>query len=382
MKRIIYVDNFSTGIFQEVFNTSSLKMMSTIFEEVVYYTSNSVKKNTYSFYNEKPVNITHRFIPILNFNNSFGNFIRHLLPIFTSIYVILKSKKSDIIYFNYNVLWAMPVINFLSRVLNKKIILMCHGEMEYLVNGVNINFLSTYLLRKFKSNSFEPANNLYFCVIGVHIKKNLVKLLPNKVSRKLVYFNHSHIFKEAPKKDDLVSTTINVGVVGTVRENKWLSSIMELGNNIKSIPHISFSAVGRVYCKEAQLVEAGINIVKDSNTRFLSRAEMNHAISKLDYVLFLYPVGSYKYTASGALFDAIDNEKQILALKNDYFNDVFNYCPELGSLFNNIQELTEFIKELNDSNKKRIDYENIKNKLSPQSAAKLFKSQLKNNFNI
>ena len=42
---------------------------------------------------------------------------------------------------------------------------------------------------------------------------------------------------------------------------------------------------------------------------------MDNEISKLDYVIFLYPEGSYKYTASGALFDAINQEKQILALK-------------------------------------------------------------------
>ena len=52
MKRLVYVDNFSVKNFQEIFNASSLKMMSDVFEEITYYTSKSNKIETYSLIDE------------------------------------------------------------------------------------------------------------------------------------------------------------------------------------------------------------------------------------------------------------------------------------------------------------------------------------------
>lgn len=379
MRKIIYVDNFSTKNFQEIFNASSLKMISDISDQVIYFTSKSNKVETYSLLSEVPKNIKFKFIPIFGFNNSLGNIIRHILPVFTSLYVIMRTKKTDVIYFNYNVLWAMPFINFLSKTLNKKIVIMCHGEMEYLINGVKLNFISAYFLKKFLSKSFKPSDSLYFCVLGEHIKENLKKILPQHISNKFLFFNHSHIFNSNPPKNHLVVTsTVNIGVVGTIRENKWMSSIIELGQKIRNSPHIKFSVIGRVYADTQKLIDTGIEFVNESDKRFLSRHEMDKAISKLDYVVFLYPNGSYKYTASGALFDAIDKEKQILALKNDYFNSIFKYCPQIGKLFNNVDELSNYIKTLNANESSTIDFEFIKLKLGTNKAGKIFKNQLNN----
>lgn len=376
MNKIIYVDNFSTKNFQEIFNVSSLKMMSDVFDEVVYYTSKSNKVATYGLFNEVPKNIKYRFIPIIGFSNALGNVIRHIFPIITSLYVILRTKKKDVIYFNYNVLWAMPFINFLSKTLNKKVVLMCHGEMEYLTNGVKINVISDYFLKRFLSKSFKLSRSLYFCVLGEHIKKNLKILLPQHVSDKFLFFNHSHVFKTIAQKNKIISSEVNIGLVGTVRSNKWLSSIIELGQKIKDSPHINFTAIGRVYCDVQTLHDVGINIVNESDSRFLSRNEMDNAISKLDYVVFLYPKESYKFTASGALFDAIDQEKQILALKNDYFNSIFKHCPQIGKLFNNIEELSNYIKSLNTNQSSSLDFEYVKLKLGTIKAGEMFKKQL------
>ena len=376
MKKIIYVDNFSIKNFQEIFNASSLKMMSEVFDEVVYYTSSSNKESTYGLLNEVPKNINHRSIPIVGRNNTFFNVIRHILPIFTSLYVILITNKAHIIFFNYNVLWAMPLINFLSKILNKKIVIMCHGEMEYLTNGVKINFISYYFLRRFLSKSFKLSETLFFCVLGEHIKENLKALLPQHISSKFLFLNHSHTFNTIPQKKIFVDEKVNIGVVGTIRENKWLSSILEFGNQIKDIPHINFTAVGRVYCDTLELLDAGIEIVQESDSRFLSRIEMNNAIAKLNYVVFLYPESSYKYTASGALFEALDHEKQILALKNDYFKNIYKHCPEIGKLFNNVEELIDYIKILKTNETFNVDFEAVKLKLGTNEAGKIFKNQL------
>ena len=262
MKRLVYVDNFSVKNFQEIFNASSLKMMSDVFEEITYYTSKSNKIETYSLIDEIPKNIKYKFIPIFGSNNFLGNIVRHFIPIFTSSYVIIISKKTDIIFFNFNVLWAMPIINFLSKFLEKKVILMCHGEMEFLTKNINIILFLISCLRRFLSKSFEPSRLLYFCVLGDHIKENLKSILPETIFNKFIYFNHSHVFNSNSINNNNNLNTINLGIiVGTMRENKWISSIIELGKKIKYYPNINLKAIGRVYYDVNKLNDSCIKLL-------------------------------------------------------------------------------------------------------------------------
>ena len=129
---------------------------------------------------------------------------------------------------------------------------------------------------------------LYFCVLGEHIKEKFNYLGPETIFNKFIYFNHSHVFNSNSINNNNNLNTINLGIVGTMRENKWISSIIELGKKIKYYL-INLKAIGRVYYDVNKLNDSCIQIVDDSNFRFLSRNEMDNEISKLDYVIFLYP---------------------------------------------------------------------------------------------
>ena len=60
---------------------------------------------------------------------------------------------------------------------------------------------------------------------------------------------------------------------------------------------------------------------------------------QIDYALFTYKLNSYKYTASGALIDAINFEKPIIALSNDYVKSYFDIYGNIGYLCNSYEEL-------------------------------------------
>ena len=102
---------------------------------------------------------------------------------------------------------------------------------------------------------------------------------------------------------------------------------------------------------------------------------MNNYMSMLDYVIFLYPKDGYILRASGAIFDAIDNEKPILAIKNEYFNYLFSKYQEIGYLFENTEGIFEYLNNINQQNTS-TDYKKIKHQLSPEIIALHFKKEL------
>lgn len=375
-KNIIYVDSFSVGAFHEMFNASSLKMFAEMFNEVTYFTSNSVKNNIYRILNDVPGNIQHKHIPIIGGDNKIGSLLRLFIPILTNSYILLKSNRNDLIFFNYNALWSFPLVNFLSKILNRKVIIMCHGEMEYLTTDIHLNYFSRYGLNRFKSQKFEPSKGIYFCVLGKSIKQNLQRCVSEKVRNKIISFDHSYIFRDKVSCENKNNTITRIGTVGTIRWEKGLELLIQMGENLKTNNNISIHALGRVRCDPKLLKDAGVNIIEESDQRFLTREELDNAISQLDYIIFLYPQDGYKYTASGALFDAIDNEKPILALRNDYFNYVFKSLANVGLLFKNENELIDYLNGFKNKSKS-IDYKRIKNKLGPKAVGEVFLNELK-----
>ena len=111
----------------------------------------------------------------------------------------------------------------------------------------------------------------------------------------------------------------------------------------------------------------------------LNEEQFNNYIEELDYILYFYPSSSYKLTASAAIFDAIFREKPIIAIKNDYFEYIFNKNKNIGYLCKDFEELRNKIEEI--SNEKRGDeYSYQKNELkklkkyfSPESIAYKFR---------
>ena len=92
-------------------------------------------------------------------------------------------------------------------------------------------------------------------------------------------------------------------------------------------------------------IELPSNIKLIGNENGLSREEYEKSINALDYILYLYPIHSYKLTASGAIMDAIKLERPIISLKNDFFSYLFqDSCP--GYLTGSTDELISTIEKI------------------------------------
>lgn len=113
-------------------------------------------------------------------------------------------------------------------------------------------------------------------------------------------------------------------------------------------------------------------------SEFLSRAELAARIGRLDYALFLYPPEEYELTASGSILEAINYEKPILSLRNDYFGYLFEKFGAFGVLFNSVDEMIAALSSeiptlpLHD----QFDFKALKHRLSPESVAAGLRSTL------
>lgn len=374
MKKLIYADTFSLGAFHETFNASSLMMFSMIYSHITYRASKSSMQCVENLIGDFPPNVTYKPICIITGSSHWGSFLRLLSSAIWNITLVLLQKDDEVIYFNYNSLWATKVINKIVKIRKTELIITCHGEMEFHKDNIKLNALSQNCLNSFKDSRWEIADGLYFCVLGKSILRNIQKIVPKNLSEKFISYEHSfipHKHKERKSKDG----KFRIGTIGTVRENKGLKQRIFIGNALKGNPNILFYSLGSIMCNPYLLSQANIQFIPDSEKVFVPRDILNKYIDNMDCLIYIYPEDKYKLTASGALFDAIDREKIVLSLHNDYFDEIFRKA-NLGKQFSSINELCDFLRKADLSVFNTINFEQNKYLLSYEYASKDLKDVL------
>lgn len=374
MKKLIYADTFSVGAFHETFNASSLMMFSMIYDKVVYRASKSSAQCVERLIETFPSNVEYKSIRLWAGSGSIGNFMRYLSSAVWNIILSLKQRRNEVLYFNYNSLWAMRLINFIARLRKINVIIACHGEIGYLINGIRLNSPAQAGLELFTDPRWNIAPSLHFCVLGESILANVPQVVAAKHLRHFISYEHSFIpHKVTPQMGDGV---YRIGTVGTIRKEKGLEQLLAMGEALKVVDKTEFYALGRVTCNPQLLSNAGVKFIPGTEKGYVPKGVLNQYIDKMDCLVFFYPTDSYKFTASGALFDAIDREKLILSLHNDYFDGIFDIA-NFGKLFDSIDEMITFVSQKGTLDKlQKIDFTNNKEKLSYTGAAIRFRERL------
>ena len=342
MSKLIYLDSFNVGSDHEVFNSSSLLMFSHIYSKVDYYSCKSSRDATFSLIKEIPSNINYIKIPVLSSNSLFESFLHHFITAIINILFVIKARNSTLII-NVNNLWELPALNFLMGYMTRKVIVICHGELEYLVNGKRLNCFSEKSLHWLLDDSTTISRGLYFSVLGESILGNVRKVLPYSVATHFISFNHTFISSVISPQSNYGEYPC-IGVVGTAHPNKGLNEILSFGNKLKEVlPNCLFYTLGRVLCDTKILKDNNVHYIEDSDIKFVERNILISKIKEMDIIVFLHDIDSYKFTASGALMDAIDCEKNILSLHNDYF-DCVNSLVMFGQMFYDIDDMIKCIE--------------------------------------
>ena len=149
--------------------------------------------------------------------------------------------------------------------------------------------------------------------------------------------------------------------MGAGRIAKGIDEFFDLAKSLNDISsRLEFVVVGGVE-KNAQRATEGVAVLAEVPGG-LEPEEYAKEIGDLDCALFLYQQ-NYALTASGAVFDVINQRVEIWSLPNDYLSDLASEDSESGILFfRNVQEIEwELRRRVNEEiGFKKHDYAGIR----------------------
>jgi glycosyltransferase involved in cell wall biosynthesis len=363
MKKTYYIDTYSTNNLHEVFNASSLLMFSKIFRTIEYRADKSSKINVEILLSKMPDNVNYKPIVVINARNVLGRFIKQIFATITNCYYIYSSNITDTVIINYNTMLSVYFINVATFIFNKKVIVICHGEMYYLKYERKTSLLFKKNKQFFKSSKTNLANGLYFAVLGDFILNNLRDVVSSQVLKKMFSIDHSFVSQNVVRKIQS-DKNFQIGIIGSLRKSKGLDELLTVVKKCREInKNIDFVIVGSFDYETSFLKENGFTIPDGIDGSFLSRKKMGQLISSLDYALYLLPKDIYQFTASGSFFDAIDCEIPIIALKNDFFEYYQEKYGSYGYLVDTLDEIIDVICKSTTNKKSTFDVVSVKKKI-------------------
>ena len=349
-QKIVFIDSNSIGSFHEVFNLGFLvNLLKQEVAQIVYFSDKSSINAIRELANRKEIKIdtkkiSHKSLPLLSGQTTYSILLRMILGVFINTFLFLKYRKHTVVFSNLNPLFAV-VFNFLASTTNKNYYFVCHGELEYLIQ--NPPFYKPLRLYKFFMKVFfsTKAKNIKLILIGSTIKENLMKVVPTLTNNELEVMKHPYLF-DKNQLEELNKKRISIGTVGSISESKGFKEVVNLSkllNQSSRTGPIQIKVIGK------HLMDVRHYKYLDFISKYgeiINYTTYNEEVSKLDIVIFCYSPDSYSLTASGAIFDAINHNKVIVALKNDYFSSVFKDAGDLGYLCADVSEMQEKIFEL------------------------------------
>ena len=376
--KICIIDSYSHKNFHEICNASIFIECLSIADEITYFSGSSALKSLKSIIGDRDVSsVTFKIIPVVEGDSKVHTVLRFLMSAIINSFLLLKNEKEDIIFYNYNNAFSLPLLNFINKFFKRKLAILCHGEFEIFNKNTIQNhsifwkFYNNIVKAFFTNDNTKTAENIIFFVLGDNIKNNLEKHVSCHLLNKIYSIDHSYINKSSNTLKRNHESIIRIGMIGQIRKGKNISDVILLVKKLSSeisCGKVNFSITGTAAINTSELRSIGIDVPEGKI--FLSREDYDNRITVLDYVLFFYNKDMYQFTASGPLMDALFMEKPIIALRNDYFEYMFKKYGDFGILVDSIDEMAELIKELAEGKKLPVfDLKSIKNKLQPENIA-------------
>ncbi|MBS5861587.1 hypothetical protein KID03_09190 [bacterium] len=319
--------------------------------------------------------VHHKIIPIGKIIRDYSHFTHQLKIIKNIVDFSIKNNESNILFLYTTPfsLYFLKVFCTIYKSINIKTII--HSELEkidlkeYLSNTPKNKFQVFFYVLLFGIRNplkLPTPKNLKYVVYGKSIKNNLIKILPEIENSVIdIPLPTLYNYNIAPKS---IAVPLKFGVIGQCSKAKNSSTISKLLKELTEMKVENFQIVFTGYITDELLFKYLQNSQyvdpKHVSNSMVSDYERNKLLAQIDYALFTYKLNSYKYTASGALIDAINFEKPIIALSNDYVKSYFDIYGNIGYLCNSYEELKNKIITITKSFPKEeyeIQVKNIQN---------------------
>lgn len=378
MNKFYYVNAFSTGCHHEMINTCLLEMCCSITDSLDYYGCKSSIDTVLNEANVGNCKLRKHELWLPQKTNKIATTLKYIIGALYNIYILLRVPSNSILFFSFNNVVFLNIINFLQRVKQCTVFICCHGELELLLpRKKKLGYLAAFLRLNtrcfFLKKDRRVNSKLNFIVLGDVILENLRRVVPKVLHARFISLDHPYHFGDRIYEKKLKRDFYNIGTVGVMSRFKGGEDLSYIARNI-DLNKYHLSVVGSV---EVDFRKVFTDLGIKMHNTYIPRAQFEIEIAKLDFILFLYPIDSYKMIASGAIFDAIRMEKPIIAIRNDYFNYLFEKFAPFGYLADSKEELVDIIKKIPTLNQNfETNFRILKKNLSPQCLATEFEQKL------
>ncbi len=345
---IIFYEPQCSGLSHVDVNSSYIQLCGKVFpgHNMIFFGENEhialIKKSL----KDKSLNVLFIPVSIISGKTSRIAKIYNILNIVRSVIVYSTNINDHIIILSINS-QTLIAIKLYSVIYKKNIHIIIHGILETIIKKPN-RILGNILWFK---NCLGILNNKYikYIVLEHYIIKNLLSIIPNM--EKYTHVNNLPF--------DLAKSSI-----GVYRENNT-SKILFISAGYATIDkgshlffklakecfedrfsnNIEFSYIGKTTSIQNTLIGRDCVTVYGGNSA-VDMGIYHKMFLKADYIIFFYPIDSYKLTFSGVFHDAVKYEIPIIALRNELFSFYFNKYGRLGWLCDNYDELFDLVKNL------------------------------------
>ncbi len=364
-KRIYFVNNKLKGNTHEIIDASFIISLAAMFEQVEVRLSKSrcdLIRNICSSY----LDLYGENISLDNCNwkgcdiSIKSDFFLDLYVALKDVWLMIKGNKNDVFFFSYgNSRFSLYAVNFISKILNRKVVVCAHNELDVLrKENYPFNPNWYYLINRFYRN-VKWSKNIHFLVLGDFIIDNLRKTLPSE--RIKHFFSVDHPYFRTRK--EVVSHTnvakakkIVVGLVGTVAPNKGLENLEAFVSALDGT-NVELWVISRVVSPRDFLTDNKNVKLMNPEGSFLSREKYDEFVSSVDYLFFPYPKDRFCYSVSGSIFESIAKTKPFIAFRNDHFSYLLKKYGTFGILIDDSKQLKSLLENLSDADR----YQNMAN---------------------
>ncbi len=256
------------------------------------------------------------------------------------------------------------------------VLLSFHGELESLASQERRPWRAGFWFPLSLSISVE---HLYPVVLGKNIEVEAERRHIRVTD--WIAIDHPYSFTPIVNTIKRESRFFVAGVIGGANLTKGTNLVFDLAKRFKGdidSGEMRFRIIGKMDPSLIGYVTDDVEIPRFRG--FYDRARYEAEVAELDVVLFFFPKGSYEFTPSGSIFDAIKHNKPIIAYDNKYFKWIKRLSPgEAISLVSNMDEFESVLRRWSVYGPPRsteADYEAIKQHHSNTTVAVDFLEQL------
>ncbi|SDF71832.1 hypothetical protein SAMN05660235_02521 [Sporolituus thermophilus DSM 23256] len=324
------------------FNAAMVKILQGVFktEKISFFGEKKHIDNIRSFIGSDG-NISYHEVSQIK-GGKIKHVIRELLALYNLLKLVAFCKKKNVKLLV--LLYMYPPSHYIFELFrkyffqNQKIIIVLHGEVGW-INEKEVKHRKICgCLLKSALELKKKDKNLKYITLGEVIMQNIV-LNMDIQKELLISIDHPYIYSPIPSRLPSFKP-LSLASIGTADLTRNAHLIFEVGQKYKEyvdVGLLKLEIIGPMNPDIGKYANKYVAYCKTNEK--LSRLEYENKIAEIDYVLFFRDNNQYTMRASGAFFDAIQFEKPIIAIKNDYFEYYFKRFGNIGYLCENIENL-------------------------------------------